>query len=124
MELGDITTPLIRDFILARQKVKASNAEINRELDGLSKMFKLAMQDGKLFVRPHIPKLKESRARQGFVSDEEYRAIADKLEAHMQGIWGFLYLTGWRIDEVLSLRWEHVHDDVIRFYDPTASPLK
>lgn len=119
MELSDITTPLIRDFILARQRAKASNAEINRELDALSKMFKLAMQDAKLFVRPHIPKLKESRARQGFVTDDEYSAIADKLEEHMKGIWSFLYLTGWRIDEVLSLRWVHVGDDVIRFTGQT-----
>ena len=64
-ELSDITTPVIRDFVTARQAAGASNAETNRELDCLSKMFKLAIQDGRLFVRPHIPKLKEAAPRKG-----------------------------------------------------------
>jgi integrase len=120
-QLAEITTPTIRGFIESRQAAHASNAEINRELDCLSKMFKLAIQDGRLYVRPHIPKLKESAARKGFVTDDEYRAIAEKLEAHMRGIWAFLFLTGWRATEALDLRWEHVLDTVIRFTEQTKA---
>ena len=120
-ELSEITTPAIREFITARQDAGASNGEINRELDCLSKMFKLAIQDGKLFVRPHIPKLKEASARKGFVTPQEYNAVRAQLEPHMQGVWEFLYLTGWRVTEALALRWEHVKDTEIRFTEQTKA---
>jgi integrase len=122
-EMTEITTPVIRTFIAARQQAGASNAEINRELDCLSKMFKLAIQDGRLFVRPHIPKLKESAPRKGFVTPEEYAAVADTLEPHMRAVWTFLYLTGWRVTEALALRWDHVDDaaGVIRFTEQTKA---
>ena len=122
-ELSEIATPAIREFIAARQKAGASNGEINRELDGLSKMFKIAIQDGKLLVRPHIPKLKESAPRKGFVTPEEYAAVQEKLEPHMKAVWAFLYLTGWRVTEALDLRWEHVDDagGVIRFTAQTKA---
>ncbi len=120
-ELGEITTPAIREFITARQAAKASNAEINRELDCLSKMFRLAIQDGRLFVRPHIPKLKESAPRKGFVTPEEYAAIAQHLQPHIRPIWTFLYLTGWRVTEALALKWEHVGEQEIRFTEPTKA---
>ena len=121
LELADITTTVLREFQAKRQAAGASNAEINRELDAISKMFKLAIQDGKLFAKPHIPKLKEASARKGFVTDEEYTAIAEKLEPHMRNVWAFQYLTGWRSTEVLGLRWEHVGKTEIRFLGQTKA---
>ena len=120
-QLADITTPLIRQFIEARQAGGASNAEINRELDALSKMFKIAMQDGTVLVRPHVPKLRESAPRKGFVTPSDFQAVADRLEPHMRAIWTFLYLTGWRVSEALSLRWEHVGPSEIRYTDQTKA---
>ena len=38
-----------------------SNAEINRELTALKRMFTLALQAGKLLHRPHIPLLQEDK---------------------------------------------------------------
>jgi hypothetical protein len=43
-----------------------SNAEINRELTALKRMFNLAIQAGKLLQKPHIPLLKEDNVRVGF----------------------------------------------------------
>ena len=40
-----------------------SNAEINRELTILKRMFTLAMQVGKLLHRPHVPMLEERNTR-------------------------------------------------------------
>ena len=40
-----------------------SNAEINRELTALKRMFNLAIQAGKLIQKPHIPFLKEHNVR-------------------------------------------------------------
>jgi integrase len=82
-------------------------------------MFTIAIQDGKLFAKPYIPKLEEPKARKGFVTDEEYTAIRDALEPHMRGVWAFQFLTGWRSTEVLGLKWEHINGDQIRFTEQT-----
>jgi integrase len=119
--LADITTPIITAFIEQRQKAGASNAEINRELDALSKMFTIAIRNGQIFARPYVPKLKEAAPRKGFVTDTEYTAIRERLEPHMRGIWAFQFLTGWRSTEVLALRWEHVAGDEIRFTEQTKA---
>jgi hypothetical protein len=44
----------------------ASNAEINRELTTLKRMFSLAIQAGKLLYKPYIPLPKEQNVRTGF----------------------------------------------------------
>jgi integrase len=121
LQLAEITTPVIREFIERRQQAGASNAEINRELDALSKCFRLAIQDNRIFARPHIPKLPESRARQGFVTDQEYLAIANQLASHMRAMWSFLFVTGWRVAEALALRWEHVKATEIRLTERTKA---
>ena len=53
----------------------ASNAEINRELAALKRMYTLAMQAGKLLHRPHIPMLDERNVRQGFFEREQFEAV-------------------------------------------------
>jgi hypothetical protein len=50
-----ITTADVRAFTARRQAAGASNAEINRELILLKRLCTLAMQAGKLMVRPYIP---------------------------------------------------------------------
>src|SRR5437870_1704725 len=47
-----INTALVRVFVARRQEAAASNAEINRELIALKRMFTLAVQGGKLMARP------------------------------------------------------------------------
>ena len=118
-QLADIATIKIREYQAQRQDEDASNATINRECDAISKMFTLMIEDRKLFARPVVPKLEESAPRKGFVTDAEFKAISEKLEPHMQGIWAFLFLTGWRISEVLALRWERVGRKYIRFTGQT-----
>ena len=76
--MADISTLDVRAFIAHRQEQgvvhhrtkerigEVSNAEINRELALLKRMFSLAVQAGQLFHRPHVPMLRESAARSGF----------------------------------------------------------
>ena len=63
----DITTDRIKAYAADRQKAKAANASINRELAALKRMFSLAVEDGRLSHSPYIPTLEEDNARQGFV---------------------------------------------------------
>jgi integrase len=107
--LANITTPDVRAFTAARQTAGASNAEINRELAALKRMFTLAMQAGKIAARPYIPMLREDNVRQGFFEREQFDAVTARLPGHLAAVVTFAYLTGWRIQsEVLKLQWRQV----------------
>lgn len=135
--MASITTADIREYIDSRQKettvlrkaftftardgtprhvpeqrrtiTGVSNAEINRELTALKRMFNLAIQAGKLIQKPHIPLLKEHNVRVGFFEREQFLAVLAHLPDPVRPAATFAYLTGWRIDsEVLPLEWRQV----------------
>lgn len=107
--MSTITTADIRAFIMQRQAAKTSNAEINRELAALKRMFSLAMQAGKLLARPHIPMLEERNVRTGFFEREQFECVRSHLSEYARPIVTFAYITGWRIpSEVLPLQWRQV----------------
>jgi integrase len=135
--MASITTADIREYIDSRQKettvlrraftftardgtprhvpeqrrtiAGVSNAEINRELTALKRMFNLAIQAGKLIQKPHIPFLKEHNVRVGFFERDQFVAVVQRLPKAVRPAATFAYVTGWRIDsEVLSLEWRQV----------------
>ena len=86
-----------------------SNAEINRELTTLKRMFSLAIQAGKLHHKPHIPMLREDNTRTGFFEPDQFRSVLAHLPEEIQPIVTFAYITGWRIASVvLPLQWRRV----------------
>jgi integrase len=108
--MAAITTPLVRAFVADRLNAGASAGEINRELTTLKRMFSLAIQDGLLQHKPHIPLLQENNVRAGFFESDDLEAVCAQLPEDLRGIPRFAYLTGWRIaNEVLPLQWRHVH---------------
>jgi integrase len=107
--LRTITTADVRAFTARRQAAGASNASINRDLMILKRMCTLAMQAGKLAVRPYIPLLKEHNIRQGFFEPEEFTRVTHHLPAQMRAIVAFAHITGWRTpSEILPLEWRQV----------------
>jgi integrase len=119
--MANITTADVRAYVAHRQKQgivhhrtgkrigDVSNAEINRELALLKRMFSLAVQDGKLLARPHVPLLAENNVRKGFLEPEQLVAVLKYLPAELQPVIRFAAITGWRIDsEVLTLEWRNV----------------
>jgi integrase len=106
---AQITTADVRRYTAARQQAGAANAQINRELSALKRAFTLAMQGGKVLVRPHIPMLQERNVRTGFFEPEQFTAVRKHLPAPLQAVVSFAYLTGWRVpSEVLPLHWRQV----------------
>lgn len=86
-----------------------SNAEINRELTTLKRMFNLALQAGKLIQKPYIPMLRENNVRTGFFDHNDFEAVLRHVPRDVRPVIAFAYITGWRIDsEVLPLQWKHV----------------
>jgi integrase len=107
--LMTITTADVRAFTARRQAAGASNAAINRDLMLLKRMCTLAMQAGKLTVRPYIPLLKERNIRQGFFEPEQFTSVTHHLPVYLQPIVAFAYITGWRTpSEILPLEWRRV----------------
>jgi hypothetical protein len=68
IELRDGTPVEVRPEVCKRY----SNAQINRELALLKRMFNLQIELGKLAHKPHIALLKESNVRKGFFSVDEF----------------------------------------------------
>jgi hypothetical protein len=65
-KMASITTPRIRQYIVGRRSAGAANATVNRELEALSFAFTLAIKDGVMAFKPHIPMLDEDNVRTGF----------------------------------------------------------
>jgi integrase len=104
----DITTDRIKAYAADRQKAKAANASINRELAALKRMFSLAVEDGRLSHSPYIPTLEEDNARQGFVDHSAFVSLRASLAEYLRDPIAFLYLSGWRLGEMKALEWRDV----------------
>lgn len=103
----DLRTPEVNDYVLMRQRAGAANASINRELATLKRMFTVGMHAEQVERVPHIPMLKETNVRQGFLDYEAYQRL--QAAAESEELWfrvllelGFTY--GWRRGELLGLR--------------------
>ena len=110
MRAAQITTAVIKAFIVDRLESGASNATVNRELAALKRMFKLGFQQTPPIVAqvPYIPMLKEKNCRKGFIEHDEFVALKAKLPIYLKGFVHFAYITGWRKGEIAILTWAHV----------------
>lgn len=104
----DITTDRVNSYIVARQEAGAANATIQQEIAALRRSFNLAVQAGRLAVRPHVPSVHVDNARKGFFGGEDLERVIAELPSHVGSIVRFAALTGWRRGEVVPLRWSQV----------------
>ncbi len=120
-----VTTDRIRKYISHRQEQKAANATINRELAALKRSFNLGIQAQKIHTRPYIPTLEENNIRKGFFEHGEYTAVRDGLPDYLKPVVTFLYFSGWRKEEALSLEWRQVdmNNNMVRL-DPGTTKSK
>jgi len=97
-------------FEAARLKAGAARATVNQELAGLRRMFRLAVER-KALSRDHVPVIHTPdphNARQNFYTERQVKAVETALPACYRPVWRFMYLTAWRINEVLPLAWAQV----------------
>jgi integrase len=96
------------DTVTREERKPVSNGEINRELEALKSIFRLALKDGRLAQCPHIERLEEHNARKGFFEREQFDAVVKHLPEELRPVLTFAYITGWRIaSEVLPLEWRN-----------------
>lgn len=92
-----------------RKTAGPSNGQLNRELTTLKRIFTLAVQDGKLLRKPHVPLLAEDNVRTGFFEAEQFESMVKHLPEDIRPVMRFAYITGWRLaNEVLPLEWRNV----------------
>ena len=92
-------------YVDSRREEHASNATINRELACLKRMYRLAYQASPPRVPsvPHFPHLKESNARQGFVTPEQYANLVAHCKDHwLRAMLETAHNYGWRVSEQLT----------------------
>jgi integrase len=88
---------------------RASNGTINRELAVLSRMLRLAYENGKLLRVSVIRKLKEAPPRAGFFEQAQFQAVRKHLPDDVQTAVTVAYTYGWRMQsEVLALERRHL----------------
>ena len=58
--------------------------------------------------RPYIQMLKEKPPRSGFFDDEQIGAVLKHLPEAIKPVVEFMWRTGWRVNEVVSLEWRSV----------------
>lgn len=105
-----ITTAQLNSYILSRQvdNPTPSTGTINRELEAIRRAFKFAEKGRKLLASPHIPMLRENNVRQGFFTREEVERLCSHLKPPLNSFVKFAFLTGWRYEEVRTLKWANV----------------
>jgi integrase len=105
-----ISTDRVTAYVKARRDTEhAAAATINRKLAALTRMFTLGRQAGKIGVAPHIRRLEERNARQGFFERDAFEAVRRHLPPALQAVVYVAYLTGWRVaSELLTRQWHHV----------------
>ena len=98
----------IGQYIAHQKRGGASNASINRELQILGQMFRLAADDEHRLIGrglvPQIRKLEEPPPRQGVVTEKQFAEILSKLPAWAVAPIKAINITGWRVRAVLSRR--------------------
>jgi integrase len=103
-----ITSARVQEYKLARKSDDdAANGTINRELALLKRALTLGERNGKVARKPHIELLPE-QAREGFLTHPEYLKLHDALPDDLKDPVHFLYLSGWRVSEMRSLKWSDV----------------
>ena len=111
--LGDykahqIHTDKVNAYISFRLGEGAANATINRELAALKRMYNLGIQAEKIYRKPYIPMLQENNIRKGFFEHGDFVALRTALPDYFKPVVTFAYYTGWRKQEILSLKWNQV----------------
>jgi len=102
--IAAIGQPIVDAYIVHRQAETAVGATIRRELSTLTKMLRLAYENGKLVRLPILHKPKEGPPREGFFEHDKYDDVRWQLSADLQAAVAIAYTYGWRMQsEVLIL---------------------
>lgn len=112
----ELTAEEIERYITKRKKQGAANATVNRVTELIRRAYKIAE-----LRPPQMVHLSEKgNARKGFFSVQDFDALYPHLPDDMRDFCHFAFVTGWRRNEIRSLRWSDVEDDTIHLRGENA----
>lgn len=119
---SEITFEHLHDFRKQRkaEETKPGDLTIDRDLQLLRAAFRLALKQGRLRRIPYFPITGRDDPRQGFFEPTEADHVQAKLEGVHADIFRFARFSGWRIGEVLPLRWEWIDRQAHEVRLPTS----
>ena len=100
-------------FIKRRRRSTALVSKMNRELEVLRRMLRLAQEWKEVGIIPKISRLPGEKPRDRVVSHSEEQAYLAACCPLLRDVATILVDTGLRVDEALRLEWQHVHNDSI-----------
>lgn len=105
----DLATGHVETYRKDRLAAGRDRATIDREVEVLRAAVRRAAKWGRILRVPYFPMFGVDNVRQGFFEPAQVEAIVGAMpdEATAEVV-RFVSLTGWRIGEVLPLRWESV----------------
>lgn len=100
----------IDNHIRSRRSAGACDATINRELAIVRRAFSLGMRTDPPLVnrKPWIRRLDEDNAREGFIEEDQYRAILNELPEHLRALFVVGYHIGVSLGTLRMLEWDQV----------------
>jgi len=107
----EVTPTRVNQYMEQRQRERAANATINREVDGLQRAFTLAREQETLATVPYFKSLPENNARQGFLERADFDSIVlrltmrGKADTDLQDFIAWCFHTGMRTGETKALTW-------------------
>jgi integrase len=106
----DIGETAIDRYVAARVRGGAAGATVNRELAALRRMLRLAYR---LRWIGHVPtfQMLGENVREGFVTEEGIARLLPELPEHVRPLAEALYVTAWRVSDMLSRTWADVDFD-------------
>jgi hypothetical protein len=99
-----ITHQAIQRYVDQRRALGRADGTIKVELAILHRAFVLGARTGEA-TPPVFPSIAASHPRTGFFEWPEYQKLLAELPAWVAPVVTFLYYTGWRLGEALSLTW-------------------
>ena len=107
---ADISAMAIQTYQADRLSAGAKPGTVNQELTALRRMFSIAVQMRLLpsDEKPYIKLLRLRNARKGFFELPQFEAVRRALPELYRPIVTTMYVTGWRLNEVLSRKKQHL----------------
>ena len=98
----------IDQYQKARLSEGAARATVNRDLAYLRHGFKLLFESKQISQVPVIKLLEGENVREGFLNKADFDKLVGNLEPQAKDIVIFLYNSGWRSKEAMTLEWRDV----------------
>jgi integrase len=108
LKASQISPADVKRYIVNRQEEGAKNGTINRELTAIVRAFSLGMDANMIKSVPKVKMLEEDNVRKGFFQREQLEVVLKHLRPHNQNPARFGFITGWRKQEILGIRWPQV----------------